>query len=259
VLVAALLAGTPAGLGVMIVSVLIVWWVFISPGHEFNSLGRTDVANFLIFIASSVIIVIFGQSYRDALRRLRQRDRERNLLLNELEHRGRNTYAVVESIVRNTLVHDRESADAIAGRVQAVSSANDLINWADTKTVQLPALLSLVLAAADTKRVSTYGPAVELSANACRKLSLVFHELLINAMKYGSLSTPAGRVDIEWRINGNKVQLVWKESAGPTIGSPQRTGFGTTVVTLSLASLSGGIVFAFNPEGLRCDIDFNAE
>src|SRR5438067_9735337 len=129
VLIAALLAGTPAGVGAAIASVLIVWWAFIAPDREFNSLSRADIANFLIFLASSAVIITFVQFYHDVLYRLRERDRERELLLKELEHRGRNTYAVVEAIVRNTLLHDRQSADAIADRVRAVSSANDLINW----------------------------------------------------------------------------------------------------------------------------------
>jgi len=255
VLIAALLAGTPAGIGVTIASILIVWWAFIAPNHELSSLSRTDVANFLIFIISSLVILTFVEFYRDAVHRLQERDRERELLLNELEHRGRNTYAVVESIVRNTLLHDRESADAIADRVRAVSSANDLINWSRTKTVQLRALLSLMFGP-NAERISTVGPDIELSADAARNLSLVFHELLTNAMKYGPLSKPDGRIDIEWNYDKQKVRLTWKEHGGPKVVIPQKTGFGTTVITQSLRSLSGEISFAFNPDGLCCNVEF---
>src|SRR5579862_6984625 len=177
VLLASLLAGSPAGIGVIIGAVLVVWWALLPPYYQFNRLDSAQAANFLLFAASTGCIVLLSHLYRDAFLRLRRRDRERELLLQELEHRGRNTYAVVESIVRNTLVHDPDSADAIAGRVRAVSSVNDLVNWADTKRVSLRALVSLEFAPKEETRLSMSGPDIELSADAARKLGLVFHEL----------------------------------------------------------------------------------
>ncbi len=258
VLVAALLAGIPAGVGVMIASVLIVRWVFIPPYYQFDTLSRTDLANFLIFIASSGLIVVFAQLYRDALHGLRVRDRERDLLMQELEHRGRNTYAVVESIVRNTLVHDPASADAIAGRVRAVSSVNDLINWADSKRASLSALLSVEFAPNEEARLSMSGPDIQVSADAARKLGLVFHELVVNAMKHGALSNAEGHVFVDWRTALGVVHLIWKEKGGPTVEIPQRTGFGTVVILQSLKSLSGGIAFSFDSDGVCCNIEFRS-
>ena len=180
--------------------------------------------------------------HRDVLQRLRERDRERDLLLREMEHRGRNTYAVVEAIVRNTLVNDRASADAIAGRVHAVSSANDLVNQSNTKTVQLKALLALEFGPNAEARLRTAGPDIEVSPDAARNLGLVFHELVINAMKHGALSAPNGRVVVQWRAEGGTVHLGWKEENGPPVAPPQRQGFGTVIVTQSLKSLGGDIV-----------------
>jgi two-component sensor histidine kinase len=259
VLVAALLAGIPAGVGVIIGSVIVVWWAFIPPAYVFSSLSAADIANCLLFVISSGCIVAVAQLYRDVLHKSRARDQERELLMLELEHRGRNTYAVVEAIVRNTLVNDRASADAIAGRVRAVSSANDLVNQSNTKAVQLKALLSLEFALnAKTQRVIS-GPDIELSADASRKLGLVFHELVTNAMKHGALSTPDGRVSVQWRADGTKVHLSWKETGGPPVLPPEREGFGTVVVTQSLNSLAGDIASAFDPDGLRCEITFNCQ
>ena len=227
------------------------------PYYEFNRLDSAQAANFLLFAVSSGCVVLLSHLYRDAFIRLRRRDRERDLLLQELEHRGRNTYAVVEAIVRNTLVNDRASADAIAGRVRAVSSANDLVNQSDTKTVPLKELLSLEFALNDKTQLRTAGPDTDVSPDAARKLGLVFHELVTNAMKHGALSNRLGRVAVTWRAEGALVHLLWQEQDGPQVLPPQRQGFGSAIVTQSLKSLGGDIAFNFDSSGLRCDMKFN--
>jgi two-component sensor histidine kinase len=257
VLLASLLAGTPAGISVIAGAVLIVWFAYIPPYYEFNRLDSAQTANFLLFAVSTGCVVLLSHLYRDAFIRLRQRDRERELLLHELEHRGRNTYAVVEAIVRNTLVNDRASADAIAGRVRAVSSANDLVNQSDTKTVPLKDLLSLEFALNDETQLHTAGPDTDVSPDAARKLGLVFHELVTNAMKHGALSNRHGRVTVTWRAESAQVHLVWQEQDGPQVLPPQRQGFGSVIVTQSLKSLGGDIAFGFDAAGLRCDMTFN--
>ncbi len=257
VLLASLLAGTPAGICVITGALLIAWWAYIPPYYEFNRLDSAQAANFLLFAVSSGCVVLLSHLYRDAFIRLRRRDRERDLLLQELEHRGRNTYAVVEAIVRNTLVNDRASADAIAGRVRAVSSANDLVNQSDTKTVPLKELLSLEFALNDKTQLRTAGPDTDVSPDAARKLGLVFHELVTNAMKHGALSNRDGRVAVTWRAEGALVHLLWQEQDGPQVLPPQRQGFGSAIVTQSLKSLGGDIAFNFDSSGLRCDMKFN--
>ncbi|HEX4407852.1 MAG TPA: HWE histidine kinase domain-containing protein [Xanthobacteraceae bacterium] len=256
VLIAALIAGWPAGAGIIIGAVIIAWWAFIPPLFEFSPLTRTQVANFGLFVFSSGCVVGLAQWHRDVVRRLRRHDYERDLLVQELQHRGRNTYAVVESIVRNTLVNDRASADAIAGRVRAVSSANDLVNQSNTKTVGLRALLTLEFAPNAEERLLMSGPDVIVSSDAARKLGLVFHELTTNAMKHGALAKPDGRVSVSCEANGDKISLGWKEEGGPPVLPPARQGFGTVIVTQSIKSLGGDIVFAFEPSGLQCTMHF---
>jgi len=99
VLVTALLAGTPAALAVIAGAVLIGWWSFLPPALEFNRLTATDIANIAIFVISSALIVLVADLYRRALRQLQSRSAEHELLMQEFAHRGRNTYAIVESIV----------------------------------------------------------------------------------------------------------------------------------------------------------------
>jgi two-component sensor histidine kinase len=259
VLFSALVAGTPAGVAAIFGSMLIVWWAFIPPLYSFGALSGDEAANLALFAASSGCLVVMSHLYRDAWIILRRRDRERDLLLREMEHRGRNTYAIVESIVRNTLVNDRASANAIAGRVRAVSSANDLVNQSNDKTVPLPALLSLEFAPNPEARLRIAGPYIEVSSDAARKLGLVFHELVTNAMKHGALSNPNGRVDVKWQADGRMVRLTWHEQNGPAVSPPTRQGFGTVIVTESLKSLSGSTTFAFDPAGMRCDMYFSSQ
>jgi two-component sensor histidine kinase len=258
VLLTALVAGTPAGIATILGAILIAWWAFIPPIYAFSPLSGEQIGNLVLFAASSGCLVVMSHLYRDVMIRLRRRDRERELLIQEMQHRGRNTYAVVESIVRTTLVNDRASADAIAGRVRAVSSANDLVNQSDEKMVPLPALLSLEFAPNPETRLRTSGPPVEVSSDAARKLGLVFHELVTNAMKHGALANPDGRVVVDWQAEGRTVHLIWREQNGPMVSPPQRTGFGTMIVTESLKLLSGGTTFTFDPGGLRCEMSFNS-
>jgi two-component sensor histidine kinase len=256
VLFTALLAGPAAGVAAIVGALLIAWWAFIPPYFAFGTPTPTQLANFLLFAFSSGCVVVLATWYRDLLARLRARDDERQLLLEEMQHRGRNTYAVVESIVRTTLVHDRAGADAIAGRVRAVSSANDLVNRSVSKTVKLADLLALEFAPNAETRLRMAGPDIAVSSDAARKLGLVFHELTANAMKHGALATPAGRVVVAWRAENGKVHMTWTEEGGPPVTPPQRQGFGTVILTQSVKSLSGDISLAFNPDGLVCTMTF---
>jgi two-component sensor histidine kinase len=140
--------------------------------------------------------------------------------------------------------------------VCAVSSANDLINQSDAKTVALRSLLSLEFAPNAQTQLQMTGSNIALSADVARKLGLVFHELATNAMKHGALSSPRGEVAVKWQADGDIVRLKWREADGPAVLPPQRQGFGTVIVTQSLKSLSGGITFAFEPGGLHCDMHF---
>src|SRR5580698_495655 len=99
VMVAALLAGTPAGILAIIGAIFVAWWAFIPPFYAFEPLTLEDIANISLFALSSGCIVALAHLYRNVLHRSQERERERELLMQELEHRGRNTYAVVEAIV----------------------------------------------------------------------------------------------------------------------------------------------------------------
>jgi two-component sensor histidine kinase len=257
VLIASLLAGAPAGLAVLVGSAIVGFFTFAPPHVDYASLN-VSVAAGLIFAVSALCVVGVSHLYRVQVERLQMRDRERDLLMKELEHRGRNTYAIVDSIVRTTLKNAPDQAEAISGRVRAVSSSNDLINWSQTTTVKLQTLLSRVFESVPPERVSLSGPDVELPAGVARQLALVFHEFVTNARKYGALANPEGRIAVRWDYTRPRVQVVWHEAGGPTVGPPTRQGFGTEVVDRTLASLAGAANRTYATDGFSCVMTFAA-
>ena len=202
-------------------SALVESLIFVSSIFGFPQQNPTGIANTLAFIVASGPVVIVARLCRIALEQLREKENQRELLVHELQHRGRNTYAIVESIMRNTLGPDSVKADAIAASVRAVSSAIDLVNWtvSNGRAVPLRKLLDLVFEA-NAERISVSGPSIALSPTAIRTLSLVFHGLLTNAMKYGALSSQHGMIAISWTASGGEVRLHWIETVGPTISEP---------------------------------------
>jgi two-component sensor histidine kinase len=256
VLAAALLAGFPAATFVIVSSVVTVWWAFMPPAYDFFPLSRAQQVDLLGYLIASAAIVAAAELYRSALWRLHENEQQRELVMKELEHRGRNTYAVIDVIVQKTLEDEPERASVISGRIRAVKYANDLLNQTSAHTVLLKTLLLHEFVPYGEMRFHTEGPEVELAPDAARHLALVFHELVTNAAKHGALSKPGGRVVISWKKADAAVRLEWREEGGPVVSPPTKHGFGSKIVTQSVKSVSGSIAPTFAPEGLRCSITF---
>lgn len=254
VLLVTLVAGAPAGAIVTIGGALIGSFAF-TPSADTQP-GEDTFSSGIAFVIAAACMVVVCDWCRNLIRRLQARDEERDLLMKELEHRGRNTYSVVESIVRNTLLDDPKSAHVIAGRVRAVSSSNDLVNWSTTKRANLKALLLLGFQTISADRLIISGPGVELSPTTTRQLALVFHELMINAMKYGALSTPEGHVVIRWFEDGSLVRVRWQEKGGPAPIPSSRRGFGTLIIDRTLTALGGEAIRSYEGRGLVCHLSF---
>jgi two-component sensor histidine kinase len=258
VLAAGLVGGLPAGIIVAVAALFTGWWTFIAPQFAFFPLDWTRQVDIATYLFSSGCILFFTERYRRILRELGEREQERDLLSKELEHRSKNTYAVIDVIVQKTLEDDRDRANLISGRIRAVKFANDLLNHTATHTVLLKTLLLHEFLPYGEAHFDADGPDIELSADTARHLALVFHELVTNAVKYGALSQPGGRVLIAWKNEDGVVRLEWREAGGPLVTSPKKRGFGSRIVTQSLKSVSGSIAPTFAPEGLCCSITFRA-
>jgi two-component sensor histidine kinase len=209
------------------------------------------------FIAGVVITFI------DVTAIVRAEERQR-LLLTELQHRVRNTLGVIRSIVRRSAENSSTVEDYAAhldGRLNAFARTQSLVVRDPESGVDLEYLVVEELHAYNARegeRVDVSGPTVRLQPKAAETIALAIHELATNAIKYGALSEPAGRIEIMWRIeSADSVELVfeWRENGGPSVAPPQRKGFGTELLERTLAfELNGRTTLTFSPSGVHCRI-----
>ncbi|HWT52827.1 MAG TPA: sensor histidine kinase, partial [Caulobacter sp.] len=180
------------------------------------------------------------------------------LMINELNHRVKNTLMVVQSLARHSL-RPGKGNDAQQGlprfndRIHALASAHDLLTRRSWEGADLGELLSETLQPY-ASQVSLEGPPLPLAPNAALALAMIFHELATNALKYGALSTEAGRVAVSWRQDGRtRLSLTWRETGGPLVKPPKHKGFGSRLIATSLkGDLAGSAEFDYAPAGLTC-------
>ncbi len=188
-------------------------------------------------------------------------ERTRQLLLEELNHRVKNTLAMVQSIARLTLRQAKSPehfAASFTGRIQALAGAHDVLTASSWHGADLATLVKdqLILGDAGEGRFACAGPAITLEPQAAVALSLALHELGTNASKYGALSVPGGRVDLNWKLEeaGKVLTMHWEEKDGPEISEPSRHGFGAFIIEQSLSGLDGVASMRFPPAGAICEL-----
>jgi PAS domain S-box-containing protein len=189
------------------------------------------------------------------------------LMVNELNHRVKNTLATVQSIIAHTL----RSADAperlrdtLTSRIVALSRAHDVLTdeqWAGANLGEIAAHAAAPYrAAGGEERFRLDGPDVRLPPKTAIAVALAFHELATNAAKYGALSSHGGRVDLKWVMHpageDQRLTITWRESGGPPVRPPTRRGFGTRLIERGLASdLNGAVRLDYPPHGVVCTIE----
>lgn len=188
------------------------------------------------------------------------------VLINELNHRVKNTLAIIQSIARQSLRGERSAAEAGAdfeGRLMALSNAHNLVTDTRWRPIEANRLFEDGLRpfgyGIDEGRIELDGPEMSLGPRTAVAFALALHELGSNAAKYGALSVPAGKVAIHWRISDGqqpRLRLVWRETGGPAVTRPAAPGLGTRLIERGLAAeLSGSVKLSFPPEGVVCEID----
>jgi PAS domain S-box-containing protein len=183
-------------------------------------------------------------------------DERQVLLAREVDHRARNALAVIQSIIRLTHAKDVDSyVQAIEGRIKALARAHTLLSDSRWHGADLATLVAEELApyrAGDKIKFS--GPDISLQPATAQGLALALHELATNAAKHGALSSPAGKVSLDWQLQDDGLVLHWAETGGPAITQPSSRSFGLKVIVASIEQQLGGkAAFDWNPKGLRCD------
>lgn len=244
VLVSALFGGLFAGLLSIVLSILTVWWMFTAPRFVFASVDPVDAANFVVFGLSGLLVVALALVHRQLLFDVETKERERQLLVGEIEHRSKNVLAVITSLIRQT-VQDKDVADTLIGRMCAVSDTHGVLDDTGAETATLRALFVTGVARPyGAARIELNGPDVLLGANHVRALRLVIHELATNALKYGALSTPQGKVKVTWQCEGDRVSIDWRELDGPKVAAPGSYNFGSRLILTTLKQINA----VFTPE-----------
>jgi PAS domain S-box-containing protein len=191
-------------------------------------------------------------------------DQQRDLMIGELNHRVKNTLALVQSLATqtgHTAASLEEFETAFTTRLHALAAAHDLLtdtNWEGTTLhhVIKTAVAPFTAREGRIAHIDIAGPTVWLNSNTAITLALAFHELVTNAAKYGALSTDTGRVTISWVanpvVNPTEVDLSWRESGGPAVQPPSRTGFGSMLLERVLAyEADGKVDLSFPTSGVE--------
>jgi two-component system, chemotaxis family, CheB/CheR fusion protein len=210
------------------------------------------------FIAGVVITFI------DVTAITRAEERQR-FLLAELQHRVRNTLGVVRSIARRsaeTATSVDDYASHLDGRLNAFARTQAMVTRDPEGGVDLEYLVveeMLGYNAREGEQLRISGPPVRFQPKAAETFALAIHELATNAIKYGALSKPTGRVDVSWRLDDSagqtELMFDWQERGGPRVDPAQRTGFGTELLEKTLAfELKGKTSLNYDPSGLHCTI-----
>jgi two-component system CheB/CheR fusion protein len=205
---------------------------------------------------------------RDIADRKQAEERQR-LLLAELNHRVKNMLATVLSIANQTA----DDADTLTsfrksftGRIRSLSETQNLLtrtNWAGATMRDVLQAEAAPYIKQDGANFELNGPDLLLTPRAALSLALVVHELTTNALKYGALSRPAGRIAVSWNLGGagsnRHLKLEWKETGGPKVKPPSRRGFGRRMIEEGLSyELGGNAELNFDPGGFNCTIEVSA-
>jgi two-component system CheB/CheR fusion protein len=186
------------------------------------------------------------------------------LMVDELNHRVKNTLAVVQAIAHQTFKQDgiaHEARHAFEGRLAALALAHDLLTQTHWEKASLRDIASraAVGCGAGKQRFIAEGPDVDLHAGLAVSIAMALHELCTNAVKYGAFSTEGGRVYLRWEIvkfPQPTLRIVWEEQGGPSVTPPSRRGFGSMMVEHALAhEFKGSARIEFMPQGVVCTIE----
>jgi two-component sensor histidine kinase len=180
-------------------------------------------------------------------------------MINELNHRVKNTLATVQSIAAQTLRNEPDPLQAyqkFEARLMGLSDVHEVLTRESWHGAALPEVVERALrpfGGTSAGRIRAGGPDIWLAPGAALTLALVFHELATNAAKYGALSVEGGKVHVDWTLEGadNRLRMTWVETGGPRVQPPTRRGFGSRLIERALrGELRGSAAATFDEGGL---------
>lgn len=194
---------------------------------------------------------------------LKRSENDRQLLLQELNHRVKNTLALVQGIASLSFrgFDDHKLAlSAFHSRLTALARTHDLLVRDDWQELSLSEIILTTIAAlgVDADRIDFSGDDFKLSGRTGVMVGMAIHELGTNAIKYGALSSEGGLVNINCEMieaETMRFKIRWKETGGPTVQAPSRIGFGSRLIQQALASMiEGEALIHYDADGVRCTV-----
>lgn len=209
-------------------------------------------------LRATLIEVVLRMSDEASAERQQANERQ-ELLIAELNHRVRNILGVIRGLIRQSKPSEETKVEdfvrLVDGRIHALARAHNQITQDHWGPASLRALIDAEAAAflaGSADRVQIEGPPLLLNPSAYSTMALVFHELITNSAKYGSLSD-SGRVNIAWKLDDRgDLNIHWRESGGPPVKAPTRKGFGSTIIDRSIPyDLGGEARIDYKPRGVE--------
>lgn len=208
--------------------------------------------------AQGAVAGIFVQGH-DVTETVRAAERQK-LMIDELNHRVKNTLATVQSIAMQTArshLDPATFAEGFQARLLALSHTHDLLTRSHWEGADLGDILEHETIAHGPHRISQVGPPVALAPAAALSFGMIFHELATNAAKYGALSTPDGRVLVDWGVADQTrpvLKLTWREVDGPPVAEPSRKGFGSRLIERNVRhDLAGEVKLDYASDGFSAE------
>jgi two-component sensor histidine kinase len=259
VCVVTLSTGLLAGISTAFVGGVLSWYVILTP-RTWTLLG-TGAYALLGYLSVVIVILLASQMYRlsernrqaAALAYAMNEAEQQALFAREMSHRLKNAMAVVQAMANQTFARGNPELAKFDGRLSALAQAHNLLNeHVRQPHADVRELVERVIGPFQdgAGRFTFSGPPATIPDQLVISLALALHELGTNAVKYGALSGPSGRVTIAWEMIHGKLRLEWQEKDGPPVSEPKATGFGTRL----LRRTAMGADLRFDPNGLRCVI-----
>ncbi len=260
VVLGVMVAGWRAGVIALVTGGLLANFWFVPPIGRFNHTGP-GMWSMLVFALVAGTLIGFTQQLVATSQRERELNEKLRLVRGELQHRIKNFITVVQALAIQTGRSSTDAADfdsKFTKRLQALAGAQALIDDPKYASAGLSLLIQRILAPFDVgERVQVAATTeVRVSEDVAVGLALILNELATNALKYGALSSPDGKVSIGCERSGDRARLTWIEDGGPPASAPSSSGFGTRLIRSALPRNLGAAVIDYEPAGVRCRIDF---
>jgi len=193
---------------------------------------------------------------------MREAEQRIELLLQEVNHRSKNMLAIIQSLARRSDAGHSDFVERLERRISGIAANQDVLVRRSWSAIPVREMIDAQLRSLGDSRSQVFcdGPEISLSPSAAEALAMAIHEMGTNALKYGSLSVPEGRVDIGWSTEGEgadtRFRISWTEGGGPPVSPPARQGFGTRIIIdVPRVKLVAEVRTSYEPDGFRWNLE----